>query len=222
MAVKITAEAIVKTVKPEKYKFSLDELNSHVDGWIEPLKVGLFWVMYKENADKKGEPLNQIASFFFDVALYGTVLIVPPQQMPDEWELMEDGDHRYTADQIDAGFLTSLQNALVMYRSFGGQVVPDIAPKEEWIYTPPIEIDDNTIAFFKAAYETIIDQKNYSELIYDDGVSTLKTKTIDDKIKTLQLMMEYFINEEEYEKCANLRNYIEDITENVNNLIPTN
>ena len=222
MAVKITAEAIVKTVKPEKYKFTLDELNSQVDGWIEPLKVGLFWVMYRENAKQNEEPFNQLASFFFDVALYGTVLIVPPQQMPEEWELMEDSDYRYTADQIDAGFLTALQNALVMYRSLSAQIVPDITPNEEWVYTPVDDVDENTAKFFKASYETIIEQKNKNEVLYDDGVAILKTKTVSDKVKTLQLMMSYFVEQEEYEKCASLRNYIDDIVENVNNLIPTN
>jgi hypothetical protein len=211
MAVKITSEAIVRTIKPSREHFTLDELNSHVEGWIEPLKVGPFWVMYKENSKESGKEYNQVASFFFDVPIYGTVLIVPPQQMPTEWELAGPEDFRYTADQIDAGFLTSLQNSLMMYRTFNTQVEKEIIPKEEWSYKPTGEIDENTANFFKEVYQTIIDQKNIEQILYEDEETIIRTDTIEDKIKTLQLMIDYFIEEEEYEKCAALKKYITEI-----------
>ena len=142
MAIRITSDAIVKVVKPVFHQFSLNELNDVVEGWIEPLKIGPIWVMYKEKAKESGEPLNQVASFFFDVAMYGTVLIVPPQQMPTEWDLMEPDDYRYTADQIESGFLTALQNALA-YNRVSDKTYKE-SPKEEWSYEPgDDELDDN-------------------------------------------------------------------------------
>lgn len=211
MAVKITSEAIVQTVRPSREYFTLDELNSHVEGWIEPMKVGPFWLMYKENSKESGKEYNQVASFFFDVPIYGTILIVPPQQMPIEWELTDPNDFRYTPDQIDAGFLTSLQNSLMMYRNFNTQVEKEILPKEEWSYKPTGEIDENTAEFFKKVYQTIIDQKSVDQILYEDEETIVRTDNIKDKITTLQLMIDYFVQEEEYEKCAALRNYVNEL-----------
>lgn len=211
MAIKITSDAIVRTIQPSNEQFTLDELNAHVEGWIEPLKVGPFWLMYKENKNPSKEEFNQVASFFFDVPIYGTLLIVPPVQMPGEWELTEDEDFRYTADQIDAGFLTSLQNALYMYRNLNTEVEKTITPKEEWLYKPVTQLDEKTVDFFKKVYTTIIEQKNTDILLYEDEETILRTENLDDKIKTLQLMIDLFVEEEEYEKCVALRNYMNEL-----------
>ena len=111
MAVLITEEARVKTVSPNSKTFTLEELNSIVDGWIEPVKIGPVWVIYKQ--DLKSGPLNDIASRVFQVALRGKVLVVPVQQLPAEWDLMEEEDQNYTAEVVDCGFLISLQTMLI-------------------------------------------------------------------------------------------------------------
>ena len=92
MAVLITTEAIVKTISPKNTKFGIDDLNEIVQGWVEPVKIGPLWVMHKEGA--KQEPLNEIASMVFNVPLRGKVLVVPVQQLPPEWDLMEPDDYK--------------------------------------------------------------------------------------------------------------------------------
>jgi hypothetical protein len=208
MAIKITSDAIVRTVKPALQQFSLNELNEHVDGWIEPFKIGPIWVMYKEKAKENGEPLNQLASFFFDVAMHGTVIVVPPQQLPLEWELMEDKDYRYSSDQIDSGFLSALHQALVLNRFIDKPEADTLTSfmKEEWSYQPSDETSDNEKDFFRKVYDTIIKQnlKKEDTVLFEDDDVIVKTETNEDRIKALQQMIDYFVEEEEYEKCAKL------------------
>jgi hypothetical protein len=208
MAIKITSDAIVRTVKPALQQFSLNELNEHVDGWIEPFKIGPIWVMYREKAKENGEPLNQLASFFFDVAMHGTVIVVPPQQLPLEWELMEDKDYRYSSDQIDSGFLSALHQALVLNRFIDKPEADTLTSfmKEEWSYQPSDETSDNEKDFFRKVYDTIIKQnlKKEDTVLFEDDDVIVKTETNEDRIKALQQMIDYFVEEEEYEKCAKL------------------
>lgn len=208
MAIKITSDAIVRTIKPTHQQFSLNELNDHVDGWIEPLKIGPIWVMYKEKAKENGEPLNQIASFFFDVAMHGTVMIVPPQQMPVEWDLMEDTDYRYSSDQVDTGFLSALHQALIFNRFMDKPTMEELDSfmKEEWSYQPSEEIGDEEKDFFRKVYDTLIKQnlKKEDTVLFEDEDIVVKTTSNEDRIKTIQQMIDYFVEEEEYEKCARL------------------
>jgi hypothetical protein len=207
MAVKITLDGSVKLINPEDEQFSLDELNGQVEGWIEPTKIGPIWVMHAENAKGK-EPLNQVASFFFDVALHGTVLVVPPMQMPSEWDLLEEGETAWTSEQIDMGFLTALQTTLVMHRMLNeGPVNLKNPYKEEWSYQPSDNIDESVKEFFRKAYDSIVSQKGEprEHVIFEDDSTVVKTKNKTDHLKTIDQMIEYFIEVEEYEKCAALQ-----------------
>ena len=65
MAIKIDPDSIVRVIRPTNHKFFLDELNDHVKGFIEPIKIGPVWVMYDEKAKENGLPENKVASFFF-------------------------------------------------------------------------------------------------------------------------------------------------------------
>jgi hypothetical protein len=218
MAVKITTEAIVKMIRPEKQEFTLTELNDHVKGWIEPLKIGPVWVMYKEKAKESGEPLNQVASFFFDTAFYGDVLVVPPQQMPEEWGTIDDEEKQYTSEQVDTGFLTSLQAALMINRFLGapGNNQSDQSfIKEEWSYKPSDEVDDSVTDFYEKTYESIIKiRKDRDNVLFEDEEKIIKTKSTEDKVKTIKQMLDHFIRVEEYEKCAELQKLIQEYEHN--------
>ena len=209
MAVKITSDAIVKVIQPSLRKFNIDELNDNVEGWIEPIKIGPIWVMYREKSKESGEPLNKVASFFFDVAMYGTVLVVPPQQMPDEWDLMEDSDLKYTADQVETGFLSALQSALAYNRVYNAPGTLDNSGfvKEEWTYTPTGIIDDNIKDFFKKAHQYLVTHEiqNDSNVIFEDDMTIVRIKSNADKDLMLQQMIDILLETEEYEKCAELQ-----------------
>jgi hypothetical protein len=221
MAIKITADSIVRVFRPEGYKFTLDELNTQVNGFIEPLKIGPVWVMYSEEAKTNNEPLNNVASYFFDIAMYGTVIIVPPHHLPTDWDLMEPEDYRYTADDIDSGFLMSLQQALMHKRVFGEstsnsneRLFERLKAKEEWTYKPQSDdsqLDKNTIDFYEQVYEYISsnpDMIKKNILLSDDEI-VVKIDSDEDKILMINQMIEYYITEEQYEKCSLLKTVID-------------
>lgn len=221
MAVKIGTDNILKMVRPNSYKFTLDELNTGVNGFIEPIKMGPLWVMYSEEAKINGEPLNKVASFFFDVAIYGTVLVVPPHQLPSEWDLMEPEDYRYTADDIDSGFLTSLQQALIYSRTFGLQFDEEelngtfYNPVEKWNYKPNerSEITEDLIEFYNKSYEYIVKNSIKDNVVlFEDGVEVVVST--EDMESFINQLIDHFINEEAYEKCAKLKQTYENITVN--------
>jgi hypothetical protein len=221
MAIKITADSIVRVFRPEGYKFTLDELNTQVNGFIEPLKIGPVWVMYSEEAKTNNEPLNKVASYFFDIAMYGTVIVVPPHHLPTDWDLMEPEDYRYTAEDIDSGFLMSLQQALMHKRVFGEsssnsneRLFERLKAKEEWTYKPQSddsELDKNTIDFYEQVYEYISsnpDMIKKNILLSDDEI-VVKIDSDEDKILMINQMIEYYISEEQYEKCSLLKTVID-------------
>jgi hypothetical protein len=221
MAIKITADSIVRVFRPEGYKFTLDELNTQVNGFIEPLKIGPVWVMYSEEAKTNNEPLNNVASYFFDIAMYGTVIVVPPHHLPTDWDLMEPEDYRYTADDIDSGFLMSLQQALMHKRVFGEstsnsneRLFERLKAKEEWTYKPQSDdsqLDKNTIDFYEQVYEYISsnpDMIKKNILLSDDEI-VVKIDSDEDKTLMINQMIEYYITEEQYEKCSLLKTVID-------------
>ena len=222
MAIKITTDSIVKIIRPTSHKFNLQELNDLVEGFIEPLKIGPVWVMYADRAKEEGQPLNNVASFFFDMAVYGPVLIIPPQQLPAEWDIMDPEDYRYTSDDIDNGFLLSLQKALIHNRVFGAsrgeenieKFVSRFEPTEEWTYKPPAndKIDDNTADFYRQVYEYISKNPEQfkKDIILSEDHLVVKLEKHEDKPKMLQQMIDYFVNQEEYEKCSVLKRTIEE------------
>jgi hypothetical protein len=217
MALKIGLDNVVKIMRPEGRKFNLQDLNDTVDGFIEPFKIGPVWVMYDEEAKKKGEPLNAIASFFFQVPMHGTVLVVPSQQLPSDWDVAEPEDYKFTPDEIDTGVLISLQNALMYNRVFGSSRDPletfeKYLPKEEWVYKPDDEnIDENTKDFYRQVYNFISKNPDSfkKNVIIDEESVTVRVETQEDRETIVNQMITYFLETEEYEKCAVLKKVLE-------------
>jgi len=203
MAIKITADSILKTIKPERHQFTVKELDALVSGSAEPLRVSTVWVMYNEQAEKT-EPLNKVASFFFNMPMHGTVLIIPPQQLPSAWDVMEPNDFLYTSDQIEAGFILTLQSALSQFRGTNGNIKNVNVCKEEWVYKPSDVIDEETKDFFIKSYNSIVNTDPNTELLFEDEYNIVKTLSIADKQKTIQQMIDFFVDIEEYEKCSKL------------------
>jgi hypothetical protein len=221
MAIKIASDSIVRVIRPITHKFNLDELNDHVEGFIEPVKIGPVWVMYDEEGKIKNRELNKVASVFFGVPIYGTVLVVPPHQLPADWDIMEPEDYGYTSEDIDSGFLLSLQTVLTHNRVFGESSSEKnidtfssrFLPKEEWVYQPPIkaEIDENTLDFYQQVYSYITENpESFSKnIILSDDYMIIRVEDPQDKEQMIEQMIDYFVSQEEYEKCAKLKQAIE-------------
>lgn len=221
MAIIITTEKIVRSLCPENDKtFTIEELNHLVGGWVEPFKVGPVWVMQKEK-DTKNSRYNELASFFFEVALYGEIVVVAPQQLPRDWDLMEYEDNFVTSDMVDSGVLLSLQNALALKKLkeenpgwigtpidfFKSQF--NFTPKEEYTYDPPIGeavIDDSTAEFLEKVYNYITASpvQFQNGILLDENLVTVRTKRENLK-QVLDLIKGMYIQAEDYEKCAVLQ-----------------
>lgn len=224
MAVKIGTDSVLRMIRPSSYKFTLDELNDSVNGFIEPLKIGPLWVMYSEDSKNNGEPLNVVASFFFDFPMHGNVLVVPPHQLPNEWDIMEPEDYRYTADDIDSGFLTSLQQALIYTRMFGEDLNETInksfiEPIEQWTYKPgesiPNDKTEDLFTFYNKSYEYMVKNPNSIQdniIFAEDNVNV--NVSPDDMTVFINQLIDHFVNVEEYEKCAKLKKIYEELTVN--------
>lgn len=225
MAIILSVDKIVRSFRPENGPvFTIDELNDKVGGWVEPFKVGPVWVMYQEKSQEGGNPLNELASFFFDIALHGEVIVVPPQQLPREWDLMEHEDQFISADMVDSGFMLSLQNALMLkrMRDENPGLVIDPAEyfnshfnahhKEEFVYEPSkdTEIDQNTEEFLGKVYDYIIKaptQFNRGVLLEDSDVIIRATEP--DRKTVLEMIKGICLEKEEYEKCAVIQKLVD-------------
>jgi len=223
MAILITSEAIVRTVSPKQSKFGIDDLNDIIEGWIEPVKVGPLWIMYKEGS--KTEPLNELASLVFNMPLHGKVLVVPVQQLPSDWDLMEPEDFKYSGEEVDVGFLLSLQSLLMQKKLFDdqgimyspdGSAIFDFGPKEEWTYDPNVNEQDDvaTRDFLKSVYPYLA-TKESAELkggvIFEDEGLIVRVQNIKDLTLAINQMIDMYVEEEEYEKCAHLQKIINDL-----------
>jgi hypothetical protein len=88
--------------------------------------------------------------------------------------------------------------------------VKGFAMQEEYLFEPPLDLttdDGNTRDFYKQVCEKKFDVERFRKdgiLMDDDGV-IIKIKEHHNKLKCLDQMITIFLEEEEYEKCAELR-----------------
>lgn len=211
MAILITTESIVKTVSPKDRTFNIDDLNSLVEGWINPVKIGPLWVMYKEDCDD--QPVNQIATAVFQVQLRGTVLVVPVQQLPREWDLMESTDYDFSGEEVDLGFLVSLQKCVSENQVNGVIFDTDIEEKEEWYYDPEIaESQESTDEFFSGIYPFFAEKVDYEDhILFEDEMTLIRVESTEEMKTVIRQMIDYFERKEEYEKCAQLNKILKDL-----------
>ena len=213
MAVLITTEGIIKTIKPAKITFDIKELNSLIEGWIHPIKIGHVWVMHKE--DSSESTINEIASYVFNISLRGPVLVVPSQQLPLEWETMEEDDYHYTGDEIDLSFLVALQKTLSIMKDSQDLFLPVNQYKEHWLYDPSISnVDDKTKEFLDQIFPFVVSeiQKLKENILFEDDDTIIKVNTPNDLKKTIEQMIDMYIEDEKYEECALLQKVVSEIS----------
>lgn len=210
MAVKISVDGLIKTVKPNRASFELRDLEIEVGGSIEPIKIGPVWVIYAERS-KDALPRNNVASSFFEVAIYGDVLVVPPQQLPHDWDIMDVEDYKYTGEDVDNGFMLSLQRSLMNTTGlpFYTQANP-FTYTEEFLYKPPHELtidDTSTRDFYRQVCDKPIDVKKLSHegIILEDPGVVIRIKEFKDRLITIDQMIQFYVETEEYEMCAKLQ-----------------
>lgn len=223
MAVLITLDKVVKMIRPEKGSaFDLEELNQIVGGWVEPFKVGPVWVMQREENPEEIDDLNEVASNFFDLPLHGPVLVVPAQQLPVEWDLMDAQDKFFTPDMVDSGFLLSLKTSIELLElqeeqpPLYGNMSPGsyfshkflLPEKEEFVYNPDsdVQINPDLEKFLNSSYEYITrDPMQFKKGVILEDEDVIVRTPPENRKTVLGIMMNLFLENEEYEKCAEIQ-----------------
>jgi hypothetical protein len=221
MAIKLSKEGTVLKVTPHfKQYFDIAAMEDAVGGWPDPMKIGPIWIIQNENILKSQDNLNELASKFFHIPIYGDILVLSSHELPKEWDLLEDSDSMYTADDIDAGFIKSLSDMAIfenLYIPYSQPYEPDFVnsfgvqkPQQvEYTYSPEKQVknDDEFKDFLRNAYDYVIssapDFKNF--VVYEDELNVVKVNVKKDMLKTIDQMLEIFVEEESYEKAAKLR-----------------
>lgn len=211
MAIKISTDSILNRVKKDGSKFELEEFESIVKGHTDPFKIGNAWIVYTEKNGKNS--LNEIATLLFGVPVYGDVLVVPPQQMPEVFQIDEEND--YTVDQFDLGFLYNAKETLRVSKSIeeDEDYLYDTDEKVEWLYKPEnIIVDENTKMVFIDSWH-YLKENNFETLkterkFYEDDQIYLIASNDHDVDHYLNALLKFFQEEEEYEICAELRDVI--------------
>jgi hypothetical protein len=220
MAVLITTESIVKTVNPPSDCFDVGGLNELIKGWVAPIKIGPVWIIYNESL-KEG-PINKIASDVFNMSLRGEVLVIPSQQLPIEWGLCKDTELSHSSSEIDNSFLLTVQSVLILKQLMQesdiensyevDDILNSISIKEEWIYDPNLNEQEKEIKdFFRSIFEFITTSEIdilKDLILYEDEDILVTVKNINDMILTLNQMIDMYVESEEYENCAKLKNII--------------
>jgi hypothetical protein len=220
MAVQISANHMVSIIYPKGVSFTWGEIHEQVGSKIEPLCFDHFWLIYDEMGHAKKKPLNQIASLVFGVPLYGEVITIPTQQMPDDWEVSDLIRSDYQIEDIDNGVLLTIQKAIDYQRKVNQGQEPVVA-LEEWIYDPDGEVQTkgDIDLFYSSVYDFIVEnphkfhQKN---IIFSDMFLEIKLPHNQAQISIVRKMIKHFEELEIYEKCLVLKkDFIEQNISNV-------
>ncbi len=237
MAVKVNNDGSVSRVQPKHgMYFNVTMLEDIVGGWPEPTKVGPVWIILNSDASRKPDNINEVASKFFQLPIYGDIVSLSPLELPPEWDLVEDHDRNYTVDESDEGFIDALSNRMLvdpfsMHMGFGladhwasedhkdyfGVNGINLNNKEEFFYNPnkpkaPETTDDNYKKFLKDSFSHIVncEKENFKDfIVFEDDVNIVKVRSKDDRIKTINQVIDALIEVEDYEKCAKLKGILD-------------
>jgi len=213
MAVKIKVDNTVQIIRPTDGVFTVGEVHEHISKKIEPVNFDYIWLLYDDSGRKKKKKLNEIASLIFGMEIYGDTLIIPTEQLPDEWNVFQEESQKYRPEEIDNGVLLTIQKTIQAYRMLGDKDVSKVSIKEEWTYHHE-EFQENKSAedvadFYSSVYNYI--SKNPKEfksnnIIFADSYTLIKISNNSEQKKIVESMIEHFVQLEEYEKCSLLKN----------------
>ena len=232
MAIKLdTSGKLVRVTPPEGSYFNVSMLENMVGGWPDPNKIGPIWIIKNDDAEKTQDNYNEIASSYFQSPVYGDILSVSALELPPEWDLVDDLDKKFSVEELDAGFVKAIQdralsnafenpmdafNSADPFVSLYNDRHFDEYPKEEYFYNPfkpknPQTTHDNYINFLKDSYEFIVDsaKDDFKDfIVYEDDINIVKVRGKENRVETINQVIDLFIEEEDYEKCAVLRDIL--------------
>lgn len=202
MAVKITPQGNVRVVKPDEIFFWDSDITKHITKSHLQHKMGPTLVYYSE--DRSAGELNHVASVFLDSTVFGDVMIVAVSEMAEAGTLKEEDflDPR----AVDAGVILSIYQLVNSRRKLKS------LPKNEFLVKSADEIDEQIVTFYQDSYEYVTSGTYHLDgKLYETSSNVFYAADRHEMKRIAEQMLQMFIEAEEYEKCAKIRDVIDKI-----------
>jgi hypothetical protein len=108
-----------------------------------------------------------------------------------------------------------MEESGAFYSPDGTAIFDLVDGKEEWMYDPNLnETDEPTKEFLKSIYEYVVNSKAdklKEGVLFEDEGLIVRVQNIKDLTIAIGQMIDMYVEEEEYEKCAQLQTIINDL-----------
>lgn len=219
MAVKIHLNGVMNLKKPlSSDKYDLNELAIELQTEIENLNIADMgpFVLITDNLQKE---INSVATIFFRFPVGGDVLLVSGNEIGEKKYITKENT-KYEVTETEAGIIKSIKDTIAIYQMVMDDKEIDDSnfPKSIYYYDPDKIVEEEneeeiefTTEFFNSAYKTIEDYKRKKSsdlkladlILLEDHDLVVKFPPNNKKIeKIFKNMIDYFIEQEEYEKCS--------------------
>lgn len=215
---------VVKKIPENSEVFNDEEILKIFESGYKFTDMGIFVVI--TNAPEIEDGLNEVATLFLRYPVYGNILVLTGQELNSDFDIVTNDNSKNAPREQDEGVLVLLKETLMSFQLVTGMQSETDNIKENETYdkkeksvmffdprkvkTEELTEEDEAFLedFFESAYQKITKTKDIPNAILYDG-DTYIIKLAKERIEdSLNLMLEYFIEKEAYEKSAKIRDII--------------
>lgn len=205
MATLLKTDGTKEAIMPMSEVFSLREISLILNGIIEPIFIGEYWLFYCKNGKGLNLPLNQPATNMIGMEVYGSIIIASDSELSPTFLIPPEIVHEIKA--------------------VGQRIMDKQQPvAEEDI---PEELKEQALdSIMESGYKFLISEGREFDSImtnfelYNDGIDKIVIGP--DKVKrigAIDKLINHFSEKEDYEKCANLTKFKNKVVNYYNNYL---
>jgi hypothetical protein len=187
---------------PTDETFQLKEISQIIDGIVEPIFIGEYWLFYCRNGKVLDRPLNNIASDMIGLPVYGNVVIANDSELTKSFFVPPD-----LIEEIRRMNFQLMQQPLTDNKL--GDITDPIS--EEQLQE---QLQEEVKELIQEGYKKLIESgKSFDELmlnfeLFNNGIQKIVVPPDKERrLKAVQKMIDYFTEHEEYEKCLKLQSF---------------
>lgn len=187
-------------IKPKSHRFHLKEISEYIDGLVEPLFVGKWWLF--KSRTRKGLKKNSELSEKMNIPIYGNCLLID-EDLLEPYFFFPEELILATAKEIAEKKLSELH------------IDPLKDENEEMGVIDTVKEAESKRFIYNDTYDAIFSGKNITSIlreisIYDDGYRRFNIAP-SKQLEFLYDFLDFFIEKEEYEKCEKIKKVIEQV-----------
>ena len=194
--------------KTEKFEppndiLSIAEISRIVNGLVEPLFVGEYWFFTCKNGLRLKRDFNGRASELLGVEIFGDVLIAKDNELSPTFFFPPEVIREIQAMGANLAQKMIREN-------------PELAESKVSEEEKEVAIDK----MMESGYNSLIKKgKTFAQLmkhfeLYNDGIQSVNIAPVkEESLKAMDTMITYFTEKEDYEKCADLAKFREQMVE---------